>query len=155
MKSQIEGDDEMRVRSLLMVVFLSALVLFSFQLLSQSSKALTLAATVDIKPDTLNLNMKGKWITVYIELPEDYNLTDIDESTIMLEGLFSPEWSNIEGDTLMVKFDASSVIDYLWDRLYHMGGNRGCIELRIAGQLMDGTQLSGSDKITIMNPIGN
>jgi len=145
----------MRVRSLLMAVFLSALVLFSFQLLTQSSKALTLAATVDIKPNTLNLNMKGRWITVYIGLPEGYNLTDIDESTIMLEGLFSPEWSNIEDGMLMVKFDASSVINYLWDRLYHMGVKRGSIELRVAGQLMDGTQFSGNDKITIMSPIGN
>ena len=145
----------MRARSLLMAAFLSVLVLLGFQLLSQSSKAITLAATIDIKPDTLNLNMKGKWITVYIGLPEGYDLTDIDESTIMLEGLFVPEWSDIENGMLMVKFDASSVIDYLWDQLYHMGGRRGFIELTVAGQLIDGTQFSGSDKTTIMNPIGN
>ena len=130
-------------------------MLFGFQFLSQSSKAVTLAATVDIKPETLNLNMNGRWITVHIGLPEGYNVTDIDQSTIRLEGFISPEWSNFEDGRLMVKFDASSVIDYLWDQLYHMGGRRGSIELRVAGQLMDGTQFSGSDKITIMNPIGN
>jgi len=147
----------MRTRPILVFMFLSTLVLFGFQFLSQSSKALTLAATVDIKPDTLNLNMKGRWITVYIGLPEGYNVTEIDESTIMLEGLFSPEWSNIEDGMLMTKFDASSVIDYLWGQLYHMGGKRGSIDLTVAGQLMDDppTQFSGTDRITIMNPIGN
>jgi len=138
-----------------MVVFMSSSLLLGFQLLSPSSIAFTLGATVDIKPDTLNLNMRGKWITVYLGLPEGYNVTDIDPATILLEGLFNPEWSNIEDGRLMVKFDASSVTDYLWDRLYHMGGKRGTIELRVAGQLMDGTQFSGSDTITIMDPIKN
>jgi len=138
-----------------MAAFLSTLVLFSFHLLSQSSKAITLAAAVDIKPNTLNLNMKGRWLTVYIGLPEGYNVTDINQSTIMLEDLFSPEWSNIECGMLMAKFDASTVIDYLWGQLYHMGGRRGVVDLRIAGQLIDGTQFSGSDKITIMDPIKN
>lgn len=150
----------MRARSLLTVVFLSTLLLVGFQLLSQSSKADTLDATVDVKPDTINLNMmdKRRWITVYIGLPEGYNVTDIDESTIMLEGLFSPEWSNIEDGILMVKFDASSLIDYLWDRFYHYhtGGKRVFIDLTVAGQLMDDppTQFSGTDRITIMDPIG-
>lgn len=145
----------MRARSLLMVMFLSTLALLSFQFLSQSSKAITLGATVDIKPDTLNLNMNGKWITVFVGLPEGYNVTDIDQSTILLEDLFSPEWSNVENGVLMTKFDALTVIDYLWGQLYHMGGRRGVVELRVAGQLTDGTQFSGSDKITIMDPIGN
>jgi len=45
-----------------------------------------ISATVDIKPDTLNLKSKGKWITCYIELPEGYNVSDIDVSTVMLDG---------------------------------------------------------------------
>jgi len=147
----MERKYEMRVRSLLMATFLSALVLFGFQLLSQSSKALMLAATVDIKPDTLNLNMKGKWITAYVTLPEGYNVTDIDKSTIVLEGLFGPEWSNIEDGRLMIKFDASSVIGCF----YHMDGKRESVELTVPGQLLDGTQFSGTDRITIMKPAGN
>jgi len=150
----------MRVGSFLIVVFFSALVLFGFQFLSPLSKASSLAATVDIKPDTLNLNMRGRWITAYIGgLPEPYNVSDIDTSKpILLEGLFEAEWSNIEGEVLMVKFKFegnTGLIDYLWNELTHMGGERGPIELRVTGQLVDGAQFSGVDTITIMDPIGN
>jgi len=144
-----------RVKLATVILGSSVLALIVLQITSPLGKGFVINATVDIKPDTLNLNMRGKWITVYIGLPEDYNLTDIDKSTILLEGLFKAEWSRIEDGTLMVKFDASSVIDYLWDQLYHMGGKRGPIELRVAGQLVDGTEFSGSDTITIMNPIEN
>jgi len=37
---------------------------------------LALSATVDLDPDTLNLESKGKWITCYIELPEGYGIGD-------------------------------------------------------------------------------
>ncbi len=143
----------MRLKSLLTVLGLMALVLLGFQALSPSSRAYSIDATVDIKPETLNINRQGKWITVHIRL-EGYNVSDIDTSSILLQDLFAPEWTNIEGDSLMVKFDASSVIEYASDRLYHMGAIRGSIELRVAGQLMDGTHFSGIDEITIMNPVG-
>ncbi len=42
-------------------------------------------ATIDIDPDTLNRGSKGKMITCYIELPESYDVKDIDASTILLE----------------------------------------------------------------------
>jgi hypothetical protein len=145
----------MRSKSILIVLGLATLMFLGAQVLTPLSRALTIPAEVDITPETLNLNRNGRWITVHIELPKGYNVTDVDESTILLEGLFSPEWSNVEDGRLMVKFDASGVIDYLWDRLYHMGGKAGSIELSVAGQLMDGTQFSGTDKITIMDPCGN
>jgi hypothetical protein len=98
--------------------------------------------------------MKGQWITAHIELPEDYNAADIDTSTILLEGLFKPERSSVGGKMLMVKFDAPGITDYLWGKLYHMGLERTSIELKVTGQLKDGTYFEGSDTITIMNPFG-
>jgi len=142
----------MKSKSLLIALVFSALILAGFYALS-SGKAFTLIATVDINPDTINLNRQGRWITAYISLPEGYNVNDIDRSSILLEGQFSPEWSNIEGDTLMVKFDASLITPYLWDRLNHMG-NRVSIELTVTGELVDGTLFTGSDTVTIMDPIG-
>lgn len=142
----------MRARSLLMTVCFSALILFGLQVLSPPAIASTLTATIDIKPETLNVNMKGRWITAHIKLPEDYNISDIDMSTILLEGLFGAEWSNIEGEKLMVKFDASSIIDYLWGKLYHMGLNRAEITLTVEGQLKSGIPFTGSDTITAINP---
>ncbi len=39
---------------------------------------------VDIDPDTLNLDSKGKWITAYIEMSGGYDVRLIDKSTILL-----------------------------------------------------------------------
>lgn len=156
----IEGRDEMQRHSLLTVVLLSVLILLGFQFLSQSSKALPFDADVDIKPDTLNLNMEGRWISAYIwNLPEPYNVSDIDtEEPILLEGVFPSESSNIEGEVLMVKFKFhgnTELIDYLRDHLYHMGGGwKRSVELRVTGQLVDGMEFSGIDTITIIDPVG-
>lgn len=71
-------------------------------------------AVIDINPDTLNLNSKIKWVTAYIELPEGYDVTDIDVSTVNLwyEGKNVPtEWGDIKDGALMVKFDGEAVQD--------------------------------------------
>ena len=44
-------------------------------------------AVIDCDPDTLNLKSNGKWITYYIELPKGYDVTQIDGSTISLNGI--------------------------------------------------------------------
>ena len=143
----------MRVKLLSTAIVLFALIGVGFQL-SPSSQAFALTATVDIKPETLNVNMNGRWITARIELPEGYSVRDIDTSTILLEGLFGAEWSNIEGRVLMVKFGALGITDYLWAKLYHMGLERTSIDLNVTFQLNDGTWFEGSDTITVMNPLG-
>jgi len=78
-------------------------------------------ATIDIDPDTLGLNSKGKWITCYIELPGAYDVADIDVSTVVLEGSVYAELRPVkvadhDADgilDLMVKFDRSGVADLL------------------------------------------
>jgi len=140
----------MKSKSLFMALTFFAIILFGFQALSPSI-AFTLSATVDVTPDTINLNMQGRWITAFISLPEGYNVSDIDRSSILLEGQFSPEWSNIEGNNLMAKFDTALVIPYLWDRLTHMG-SKASIELTVTGELTNGTPFTGSDTVTIMDP---
>lgn len=146
-----ERKGNMRLKLLLITLGLVTITIFGLQALSPVTKANVIEAIVDISPDTLNLNMQGHWITVHIELPEGYSVSDIDTSSILLQGLLSPDWINIEGDLLMAKFDASSVIDYLWNILYHMG-NRTHVELTVKGKLMNGLDFAGSDTITIMDP---
>ncbi|MBW1741157.1 MAG: hypothetical protein JRJ42_08505 [Deltaproteobacteria bacterium] len=78
-------------------------------------------ATIDIDPDTLGLNSKGKWITCYIELPEAYDVADIDVSTVVLEGSVYAELrptkvADHDADgiaDLMVKFERNGVADLL------------------------------------------
>jgi formylglycine-generating enzyme required for sulfatase activity len=111
-----------------------------------------LQATVDIDPDTLNLKSKGKWITCYIELPEGYDVADIDISTIMLNGQVPAESRptgilDYDGDgiaELMVKFSRSSV-----QALLTPGETT---ELTVTGELVDGTKFEGTETIRVIDP---
>lgn len=47
-------------------------------------------ATIDCKPDTLNLPSQGMWITCYIELPEGHDVADIEARSILLNGAVDP-----------------------------------------------------------------
>ncbi len=101
-------------------------------------------ATIDIDPDTLNLKSKGKWITCYIDLPEGYNVNNIDIGSILLEDTIPAEWGDIQGDILMVKFHRNEVEDMLFVGAYN---------LKVTGELTDGTPFEGySDEIRVINP---
>jgi hypothetical protein len=143
-------------KSLLVIICVSSILLVGFQVVGQYGRADAVEATVDIKPDTLNLNMRGQWITAYIGLPDGYNVSDIDPESVLLENKFGVVRSSLEGGTLVVKFEADGVdgvIAYLWTRLSHMGSYSSHIDLTIQGHLKDGTQFAGMDTITIMDPI--
>ncbi|UCH70867.1 MAG: hypothetical protein JSV29_02505, partial [Candidatus Bathyarchaeota archaeon] len=84
-------------------------------------------ATIDVDPDALNLKGKGKWISAYIELPEDYDIRGIDRTTVTLNDTIpvDPFWvdkplESVIGDydndgitDLMVKFDRQVLIKYI------------------------------------------
>lgn len=78
-------------------------------------------AVIDIDPDTLNLKSSGMWITCYIELPDGYDVSDIDVSSILLNKTISAEttptsigdWDHDGIPDLMVKLDRAEVISYI------------------------------------------
>ena len=119
---------------------------------------------VDLDPDTLNLRSRGRWITCYIELPEGYDVNDINVSTVMLDDTVPAELSPTEvgdydGDDipdLMVKFDRVEVTSYILanvDMTELFEKRFMTITLTITGYLDDGTPFEGSDTIRIGMPM--
>ena len=115
-----------------------------------------ISATVDIKPSTLNLKDKGRYMTCLIELPEGYDVGDINVLTIELNDticVFScpAGIGDSDNDTipdLMVKLDRQSVIAYISNQ----GIKYGNVILTVTGNLKDGTAFEGSDIIRVIFP---
>ncbi len=104
---------------------------------------------IDIDPDTLNLGSQGTWTTVYanITLSGDYNASDVDVSTILLEGI-PADWGDVqEENCFMAKFNRTSVINYLIDAGYEDGD---MVTLTVTGQFTDGMSFQGSDTINLI-----
>jgi len=77
----------------------------------------TAVASIEIKPNTLNLKSKGKYVTCRIELPPEHSAADVDVSSVMLNSIVKAESApstagDYEGDRvsdLVVKFSRESV----------------------------------------------
>ena len=119
-----------------------------------------ITATIDIDPNTLNLKSRGKWITAYIELPEGYNVSDIDVSSIMLNGTVPVDLSvpmavgDYDNDSvldLMVCFNRTDVINYILAQAISFGN----VTLTISGSLWSGTPFMGSCIIAVSDLAGD
>jgi len=124
-----------------------------------------ITAEIKINPQTLNTKSNGRWITVYIELPEGYSPADIDVSTIRLDGVVlsetntkygfvkDPEVKDRDGDgipELMVKFSRDAVIAHIQDTYGSTGSKFSDVTLTLTGEVA-GTTFQGSDTIRVKN----
>jgi len=121
-------------------------------------------ASVDIYPQTLNLKTRNTWTAVYIELPEGYNVADINVSSILLNDTVSPNLSSVAiGDydndnipDLMVNFDKTKLISYVLanvNKTVLREEGFMTVTSTITGKLNDGTPFKGSNIIIMVQPI--
>jgi outer membrane protein assembly factor BamB len=121
-----------------------------------SSTPPVVTAKVRFDPGILNLRSKGKWITAYLQLPEDYSPADIVASTVLLNDTISPildsKYGFVKkangylvdrnGDGVlerMLKFDRASVASLICQG----GGMRREVLITVTGELADGSMFEG------------
>ena len=101
-------------------------------------------AGVDIEPNTINLKSKGKWLTCYIWLDEEYNIADINPDSVRLEGGIEAGWMwfDEEEQVATAKFSRAEVQEIL---------EVGEVELTVTGELTNGTRFEGTDTIKVID----
>lgn len=103
---------------------------------------------VTIDPETLNLQARSRWITAYIELPDDYAAEDIDIGTVQLlynDNELGADWGDVQNGVLMIKFDRATVAGWF------EGLHDEEAELMVAGEV-NGIQFEGTVAIRIIDP---
>ena len=98
-----------------------------------------------ITPRTLNQKSKGKWISCTLYLPQGTSALQVDASTILLEGVVSPDniKSNKKKTEISMKFPRDEVIDVL------ESGNAVVVE--VTAELKDGTKIEATDTIRVIH----
>ncbi len=102
--------------------------------------------TIRIRPKTLNLASKGVF-TAFITLPEDYNVTNINISTVKCEGAPAVRGMVSEEDngTYIVKFNRQDLVNV---------STGDAVELTVTGKLNDGRLFEGNDTIRVIDKRG-
>jgi len=100
-------------------------------------------ADVRIVPHTINLANRGKWITAYLQLPEEYNFSETVFCILLLEEKIQPEqlFINEKEQIIIASFNCKQLHGIL---------NTGDIELKISAQLTDATVFEGTDVIKVI-----
>lgn len=115
----------------------------------------TVTVAVCICPKTLNLRSCGRWISVHIRLLVGYCTSDVDVSTLMLNGTVPADsrltiiGGNDSGRDLLLKFDRAKVIQCILNST-KITEKPTTVTLAITGKLKNGTLLQGSDNIKVI-----
>jgi hypothetical protein len=152
--------EEGKMKKIIWIMMACLMVLSTFALYAPHALAekVSVVATVDFAPDRINLNTTGGWINGYIELPEEYNVSDIAVSKILLNDTIPAELhptsiGDYDNDTfpdLMVTFNRTKIIEYI---LFN-GVTYGSVNLTLTGQTKIAS-FKGSDTINVSSLVGD
>ena len=143
-----------------LVYFIVFSVMVGGTLLLPTTVAATISANVDFDPDKINLRQDpDRWSTsvvlavITFEKPYKDRIQDINETSILLEGVIPLLRGELTPKKYKAFFDRAAVYDYLWLKLYHMGYTEPFknveVELTVTGKLTDGTLFEGSATIWV------
>ncbi|MFX1307696.1 MAG: hypothetical protein ACFFB8_19065 [Promethearchaeota archaeon] len=107
-------------------------------------------ATIDFHPEVINFKSKGNWVTVYISLPDDYDVNNVNMNTVFLNGDIpastKTEIIDINNDNipdLMVKFNRTLVKNGLEPQEF--------CNIIITGEMIEGNEFKGIDIIKLIH----
>jgi hypothetical protein len=136
------------------------LAVIGMQMLTSPIVGTPVGVSVEIKPETLNLNKNGV-VTAFIEfLNSSYNVSDVAFESVRLRVESASDWiepirCTVAGDKLVARFDALSVTAYILSKLVHMQivspQAKYPMDLVVEG-MIEGEYFKGSDQIRIMLP---
>jgi len=98
------------------------------------------SATVRIEPEALNLNSNGTF-TVFIYLPEGFNVADIEVSSLTCEGAAAVD-ATVSDKALVAKFNRGDLNNV---------GSGDEVALYIKGSLVGGATFEGNDVIKVIS----
>jgi hypothetical protein len=108
-------------------------------------------------PRTLNLKSRGEWITAIVRVPEGYNVTDIDISSILLNGTVPADQRHYiicrRWNLIVLKFNRTAIIELIKEALNGTVCKEKSVKvlLTLTGNFSDGTPFQGKDKIRVVH----
>jgi len=107
---------------------------------------------VDFEPDVLNLRSQGKWVTCFLKVvAEGYSVENINVSSILLFNELPMNWSRIEDEKLMIKFDRALLIALLMRMFPPQPYEKfKYIDVEISGAFLDGKSFTSFDRIEVI-----
>lgn len=124
-----------------------------------------IAATVDIRPNTINLRRNGNFIMGVIKLPEGYSIENIDLTSIVvtkingvpLDPSIAADWAFIDDeimDIVIAKFPNKILVQAIQNALAANTIYPTNVEISVGGTLTDEakTPFEGTDQVRVIKP---
>ncbi|TET18872.1 hypothetical protein E3J74_08825 [Candidatus Bathyarchaeota archaeon] len=141
--------------TVLSLILLAALLVGAIAINATAAKTLKLKVKWKPPDYLLDSNPPDPW-NAEMWLTGDHDFTEIDPTTIWLEGIYSPEYDPYPSENkprLVVPFDGYDVLIALMLKVGHMvPGGEYRVYLEITGELNDGTPFAGKSGISLLIP---